>query len=418
MKFSIIETKTVPTIQVLFNNKKMVLHSKYDPLKEATIWVEKEIKQLSNNSSVLVIGLGAGYHIEKLSKTLPSTKIIVLEFNEQLFNWVKLSPFYVSLKKLQNVEVKLGSSLSTKEKEMLFSNINAENILIHKSGLDLLPKEFLGIKATLEDLKMQKSSLQVHEPHLNQNLQQNILLKNEGIGKWRDKFEGRPMILVSAGPSLDKQLPLLKKIYDEGYFIIGSVGTAVKSLLNADIKPHFFSIIDPGPGTLTQIKDISLSTTPLFYLSTAYYETIKLHDGPKYIFYQHSSKPEQLENHPLISTGGSVANALFDLMVYFGGKTIALIGQDLAFTYQKTHAQSTESKRNITLHENTKFTLDYTQKKQVPTAANLLYYKKWFENYAKRHPSLTLLNCTEGGAYIDNWKHIPFRDFYEKYKNK
>ena len=249
MEIHVIETKTVPTIQVHLNNKKVFLHSKYDPLKEAAIWVEKETTRLQENTPILIIGLGAGYHIQQLAEVFPSNQIIVLEFNEKLFNWFTSSPFSTTFNNLSNVQLKLGRTLPTKEREQLFKTVHPSNILIHKSGLDLLPEEFSGIKIALEDLKMQQRSLQVQEPRLIENFKQNLLLQDSGIHDWKNKFKGRPMVLVSAGPSLDKQLPLLKKIYEEKLFIIGAVGTAVKPLLKAGIEPHFLSIIDPNPAT-------------------------------------------------------------------------------------------------------------------------------------------------------------------------
>lgn len=420
MEIHVIETKTVPTIQVHLNNKKIFLHSKYDPLKEADIWVGKEKSQIKENALILVIGIGAGYHIQKLAETFPSHSITVLEFNKEFYNWFIKSSFYLAFKIQPNIQIKLGSILSSQEQKQLFNNIPSSNILIHKSGLDLLPEKLSGIKAALEDLKMQQRSLQVQQPRLVENFNRNLKLNNEGIKNWKDKFEGRPMILVSAGPSLDKQLPLLKKIQDEDSFIIGAVGTAIKPLLNAGITPDFFSIIDPNPATLEQLKGIQFPDTPLFYLSSAYFETVALHQGPKYIMYQKGfSLAEEWANknsEPLIQTGGSVATALLDLMVYLGGKTIALIGQDLAYTDGKTHAEVAHDKKTVQEHDRTRYTVDYYRTTKVPTAQNLLLYKKWFETYAEKHSSLTLLNCTEGGAYIENWIHISFYDFYEKHK--
>lgn len=421
MEIHVIETKTVPTIQVHLNNKKIFLHSKYDPLKEADIWIEKEKTRIQDNKLIVVIGLGAGYHIQKLAEAFPTHSITVLEFNELFYNWFIKSSFTLAFKKYPNVQIKLGSNLSASEQKQLFNNTRSSNILIHKSGTDLLTEDFAGIKVALEDIKMQQRSLQVQEPRLVENFNNNLKLHDEGIMRWKNQFENRPMILVSAGPSLDKQLPLLKTIREEDSFIIGAVGTAIKPLLKAGIVPHFFSIIDPNPATLNQLKGVQFPDTPLFYLSSAYFETVALHQGPKYMMCQQgfslAEERAKQNNEPLIQTGGSVATALLDLMVYLGGKTIALIGQDLAYTDGKTHAEAAHDQKIVQEHDRTRYTLDYYQNAKVPTAQNLLLYKKWFENYALQHTSLTLYNCTEGGAHIENWRHIPFRDFYEMYKN-
>ena len=94
MNFTIIETKTVPTIQALINNRRMILHSKYDPLKEVNIWCDKEADDIKEDEEIIVIGLGAGYHIQELANRYPTHKITVIEFNDSFFKWLKLlSPY-------------------------------------------------------------------------------------------------------------------------------------------------------------------------------------------------------------------------------------------------------------------------------------------------------------------------------------
>ncbi len=196
------------------------------------------------------------------------------------------------------------------------------------------------------------------------------------------------MIVVSAGPSLNKQLPLLKKISDDRHFVIGAVGTA---------------------------------DTPLFYLSTAYNETILLHKGPRYRVYQggyaDAERFAREHNEPLIQTGGSVATALLDMMVYLGGETIALVGQDLAYTDGVSHAEGAHAWQEVKEGLSAMTVLNYDQTCVVQTAKNLTLYRKWFEQFAKKHPTLALYNCTEGGAYIKNWQHIPLNQYYMVYNS-
>lgn len=416
MTFTIIETKTVPTIQAVFNHKRMILHSKYDPLREARVWCDKEADRVKTDEPILVIGLGAGYHIQELATRYPQNEINVVEFNDSFYKWFHNSPFYRELQKHQSVTIQHFSELSTTERNDIFSTVSITNLLIHKSGLDLLPKEFEGVRNALEDIIMQKNSLRHQLDHLKINFKKNSLLGDESIAELKNHYKGKPMILVSAGPSLDQQLPLLKQIRNEKHFIIGAVGTAVKPLLNANITPDFFMIIDPNEGTYGQLTNVSLPTTPLFYLSTAYHDTIRLHAGPRKIIFQQgfgdAEKQAVIMKEPLIQTGGSVATALLDLMVYLGGKSIAVIGQDLAYTKGKTHATGSHDEKMIT---GVQKTLNYYRTGEIETANNLNLYRKWFERYALNQPDINFYNCTEGGAYIENWRHLPFKTFYEKY---
>ena len=52
----------VPTINGIY------LHSIYDPEKEADAFVETYERQLTQKNHVLILGLGFGYHVEKISR--------------------------------------------------------------------------------------------------------------------------------------------------------------------------------------------------------------------------------------------------------------------------------------------------------------------------------------------------------------
>lgn len=419
VKITIIETRTVPTIKAELNGRKTFFHSKYNPLIEAQAWYERESKFLKTDEGIIVIGLGAGYHIQQLAENLPEQEITIIEFNDTFFNWFKNSPFHKRIRHYKNVKIQQFSALSTTEKKQVFSSVSSTNLLVHKTGLDLLPQEYNGIRGILEDIQIQKSSILNQIENMNDNFKKNILLNDLGIGTLQNVYEGKPMILVSAGPSLDKQLPLLKKIRDEHFFIIGAVGTAIKPLISFDIVPDFFALIDPNPVTYNQLTGVNLTETTLFYLSTAYHDTIMLHKGPRRIVYQggyeNAEKLANEKNDPTIQTGGSVATALLDIMVYLGGQSIALIGQDLAYTDGKSHASAAHAQKEISDMQGAKKVLNYDQTGEVQTGTNLTIYRNWFEQYAKNNKNLRLYNCTEGGAYINNWMHITLTDYYLKY---
>jgi len=418
VKLTIIETRTVPTVKVEFNGKRIIFHSKYDPLHEAQIWCKNAIESLKVNEEIVVVGLGAGYHIQALAQAIPNKPIIVIEFNDTFFKWFKKSSFYEHVTSYKNVYIKQFTCLTPTEKETIFASIRSTNLLIHKNGIDIFPVEYAGIKGILEDIKLQKNSIQNQIGNMISNFKKNILLNDPGIGILQNTYVGKPMILVSAGPSLDSQLPLLKKIRDNNNFIIGAVGTALIPLVNYGIIPDLFAITDPK-ATHLQLLNLELPETTLLYLSTAYHDTVILHKGPRRILWQkgfeEAEKMAEIKKDPTIQTGGSVATTLLDVLIYLGGESVALVGQDLAFTDGKSHANETHSQTEIKQTLGTKKVMNYDQTGEVYTANSLNLYRKWFESYSKEHHYLQLYNCTEGGAYINNWKHISLHDYYIKY---
>ena len=422
MEINIIETRTVPTVQVQINGKKFIFHSRYDPIKEAKDWTRNALKLADTSKELIVIGLATGYHLQALSAAAKDTKITVLEFNSNYYKWFQNSFFYEDVHRLPNVVLYDVKNLNDKKRANIFVNLHSNNILIQKNALEIFPKEYEKIKDIVKGIHIQQNSFLNQSENIERNFNQNIALGDIGIKNWRNYYNDRPMILVSAGPSLDKQLSLLKRIFNERKILIGSVGTAVKPLFRKEIVPDFIMITDPNEGTLPQLEGVDLSNTPLFYLSTAYHETVAIYKGPRYMVFQSGyDKAENLSalnNEPLLQTGGSVATTLLDLMLYLGASDVGLVGQDLAFTNGLTHADFTPLQRTITNETNLIQVIDYYQKKQVHTSKNLMVYKKWFERYADQKHKGHLYNCTEGGAFIKNWQHISLNEFNNIFSEK
>ena len=62
MEIKIIDTRTVPTVQIDMDSKSIVMHSKYNPTREAEDWVRNALKLVDPDQPIIIIGLAAGYH--------------------------------------------------------------------------------------------------------------------------------------------------------------------------------------------------------------------------------------------------------------------------------------------------------------------------------------------------------------------
>lgn len=419
MKISCLDTKTVPTVKVELNNQSIVFHSKYNPLHASQKWAENTLILIKPEEEVIVFGLCAGYHIEALSKLLPNTSITVVEFNDQYYDWFATSLFKGALEKCKNVSLKKFSKLSENQRSSLFTSVSSTNILSLEQYFNIIPIHYSSVDAILRRIILQNKSLSNQIGFMKENFNRNVTLNDDGIHNMKEKYLGKPMILISAGPSLNKQLPLLKKIQNSRSFILGAVGTALSPLISYGITPDFYAIID-AQATEKQLDQIELPNTTLFYLSTASTNTILLHKGPRRVVWQRGYEEAELMaeqfNDPAMETGGSVATILLDIMVYLGGRPIALVGQDLAFTGGKTHASGTHSSMDVNEQFSRQEVLNFYRNGTVMTSNNLTLYRTWFEDFAESHGDLTLMNCTEGGAYIQNWEHIDLLEYYKKFK--
>jgi hypothetical protein len=62
------------------------LASKRNPIIDAERWIEQYVEKIESHTNILVLGYGAGFHVQKLHQMYPNKKVLVLEAIEELFH--------------------------------------------------------------------------------------------------------------------------------------------------------------------------------------------------------------------------------------------------------------------------------------------------------------------------------------------
>jgi len=223
------------------------------------------------------------------------------------------------------------------------------------------------------------------------------------IGELKTSFEGKTVYLVAGGPSLDKNISLLKERQKDS--IVLTVGTSLRRCLQEEIKPDYAIITDPKVAVHGQIKDIEDCGIPMILLSTTYAWVARDYKGAKYIAcqegYKDAEKLAKSNEWQLVKTGGSVTTTAVDICIRLGAKRIVFLGLDLAFTEGRTHQGDVGT--NITV--NAELQVPDISGKLVGTSKNLNLYREWIERRiaeAKREGCSTeFIDATEGGARVD-----------------
>ncbi|MCI9176720.1 MAG: motility associated factor glycosyltransferase family protein [Lachnospiraceae bacterium] len=215
-----------------------------------------------------------------------------------------------------------------------------------------------------------------------------------------------PAFVVSAGPSLNKNIKELKRAKNKSFII--AVDTAVKPLLREGIVPDMFATLD-GLKPLELVQTEQARNLPLLTMVTAAHAILDYHTGKKFFYdegYEYVQKMFEMNGKRLegFPTGGSVATLAFSLACYVGFRKIIFVGQDLAYTDNRSHADGTfqDAMPEEDTEEFIKVPGNY--EKEVPTLKNLDSYRKWFGEYIEwwtRGHETVFINATEGGARIE-----------------
>jgi hypothetical protein len=280
----------------------------------------------------------------------------------------------------------------------------------------------LGAKLNVKNLYKNTS---IHTTHIflrNALINAPLMHNKFKISDYFNALPNKPFLIVAAGPSLNKQLPTLAK-YQE-YFNILAVDTVWPILDKFEIKPDLVFALDSR----------SKPSWPRNCVADETCFSIDIGCAPKLVWshdqnHLFSSTSEQIRSLleylgvevDVLATGGSVATSAFNFARYLGGNPIVLIGQDLALTGGKDHADGylhVYSDTLLKVRSESGFDVDGYYGDRVKTESQLLYYKTWYEEQVKAHPDVMVINSTEGGAKIDGCLQIPFQMVCDELKKE
>lgn len=400
MGYDIESTSTgLMTAAITKNNQKFYLHSNYMVKKEASL-LAHDLFQLDKTHYV-IYGLGLGYHIEALA-TIDSG--VSIEVYESDLNIIKLA---FSFNDLSNILINENIKIVYDPKFYKFKNSmnnmsGDKELLIHGPSLRNISDDTMREK--LEDYFLQYYSVKNQLGQLNSNFRENIKNYDDVVDSLKDKFRGKNLYIVAAGPSLDQNYQQLKEVKEDG--IILATGTVFRKLINAGIEPDYLIVSDANERVYNQIRDLEHLLVPMIYLSTAYRGFAKNYQGKKYIAFQNEYTPaEEIANkngYHLYQTGGSVSTTALDIGIALECKRIIFLGLDLSYPNNLVHASDT-SRRTLSETDGLRQVKDINGD-LVYTSKSLDIYRRWIEKRIKNVAGIEMIDATEGGAYIQGMK--------------
>jgi hypothetical protein len=274
------------------------------------------------------------------------------------------------------------------------------------------------------------------------------------ISNLKNHLTGIPAMLVSAGPSLRKTIPLIKAIRNKVFLL--SCDTSLKVLLKSGIQPDGIYTLDAQMNSIFHFLGEEITKIPVFadlvtspYLldtiqakSVVYSMTAKFIMSASGDWHREVTAGGEFADEILgeigdIQSGGSVATTAFDALRYMGCKDVFFVGQDLAYTGREIHSTGTHhNEKWLTLvsrkqslekineavvrKRDTRYVDSILNDKKVLTDYVLDLYRMWFEDSAKSIDSMRLVNIGYEGARITGMENISPEGsltYFNKYKN-
>lgn len=415
-----------PTARVtLPSGEQVLLHNLEDPIGSAVRSAEKH-EMKAENASIL-LGFGLGYLAIELAKKLEKKHpLIICEADPAMLKTALTQLDLTSVLESDYIRILVGAEID------LPSWVHRLSVKFMTAKVDVIsygPSVHL-YPETYERLTQiaQKESMAIA---LNRNttlkagrrMMENILLNfpdvlsSAGVKNLENLFQGRPAVLVAAGPSLEKNVHLLKEL--QGRAVIIAVDTALRLLLPLGVKPDIVTTIDFNQVNFQKFANVPIdSDISLVYHPGGYYESIRAFQGPRFTSSWVPNRVpawlmQYVEDKGGLSSGTTVAHMSFFLARHMGCDPIVFIGQDLAFPKKQIHA-SDLSLWNINTDEMD--TIEDIFGEPVGSMTSFKHAIYYFEK-AFKETQATIIDATEAGAKKQGARPMRLRDVIDEYCN-
>ncbi|MGG3804439.1 motility associated factor glycosyltransferase family protein [Metabacillus fastidiosus] len=389
---------------------------------------------------IFAIGVNSVYELQELYKKInKESYLVVIEPNLSFFNHVL---HHKNLDVFQNRNVILFSDHINRLSDFIrglfsrYSSIGlAKNIQFYQTNyyrkyeLETTKNALHIIREVVRNVILSVgNSIEDGLDGLKNNLENlKWLKKSKDASQLKDRFKDRPAIVVSAGPSLNKNIEELKRAKHKA--IIIAVDTIVNKLLTEGIIPDFVCSVERIGEVYEYFyenknipEDVTLVGPPL--LDPRVFEEFKgdiilpMRSGvAEYNWLQNLLG---LQTNSSVEMGSSCAHVAFGLAMHLGASPIILVGQDLAYgsTEEESHASGTvydnksQTEKRESLFQD--YEIDGYYEEKVKSTYVWVYFKQWFEAQISNH-QLFVINATEGGAKINSTIQKTLRETIDTY---
>jgi len=380
----------------------------------------------------IYIGVGLGYHLQEIDKKLESYTTLIIEPELEIFRLSLFTTDYtVFTERNRTLFLNIGDD-KHKRNQSFSEFYRCHEYMNYNVKYHKLLESLEYIKEEAVEFFRTNTSFSFPYIHLVENVKRTVsfirnkdkfLVLNE-IQK-QDIFKDKEVLLISAGPSLDNYIELIKKYQDR--FIIVCVDVIVQKLEKHNIVPDIVFSIDPQQHHSKYLKTENpeyLKNSSIVLLSQQHPEFMKLLRERK-INYYFSQVTNIVKEIGYLGSAPNVGTFAFQTMVHMGAKKLYLIGNDAAFDPETGSRYSSDSSftqvENITSEQKNKSVISKEDivevkgnlRETVKTNRDLLGFKYDYDlsiSTLTPYYEYEAYNLSDG-AYIDGLEPMTQEDF-------
>lgn len=412
------------------------IHSQYNMKREFESTINKE--EISKKDALYIVyGLGLGYHIKELLHQISSRSILfVIEPNMDIvstymhtqdFSEIVAGNTFYFFGTEDEIITKLNQKLFAFNVMPLFGNLTNVILpsyqIIYGDWIEKIQHQILD--AIRHAYFMLGNDMEDTIIGIKNNFENiDVLIKSPSIEDLKNTYHDLPAIIVSAGPSLDKNIHQLKEA--QGKALIIATDAVLSTLKKYDVVPDGVVSIERVLVTYEKFyKDKELNSKTVFIgppvVRREIFETMK--NNKKLICLKQGEKINEWMNNNilgekrLLPMGTSCAHIAFSFAQLIGANPIIFIGQDLAYTKEGiTHSNDVEISKRVNLQAGELTYVKSINGEMLPTNQAFKNFHTWFElQIAQDQTDRLYIDASEGGAYIEGTKIIPLQEVIDQF---
>ncbi len=417
--------------------RSLYYHSQQGAVAQTTDWIKTN---LARAQIIYLFGVGLGYAFLSLRKWLeanqdhqliiiePQLPVLIFLFQTEIGKKMALHPrihFHQFNNRselrglLQPITIEFGTlkpcvlTLPCYQKFTHISNLLRHQIPIFHENLSTL---FIESEHSKYKSFKNMVSISLH------------LQGRYNASEFKNIFKKVPCIIVGAGPSLKKNLSVLKTLQDKALIFAGS--SAIPALSQQGLEPHLGNFFDPYPRVFQRLTNSLNFELPTFHSPRTFSKVARWIHGPQLYAKGGDSIPltpwieeaanfsgEQIKEHISVT----VSNTL--LATLMGCDPIIYVGLDLAYTDNQSYAAKVCEEPSIRENKEDSDTFEFNAElssfdifnKPIRTRHGWVLEADVLSILTKQYNCHTFINATEGGLGISGVENMSLLNVKEKF---
>ena len=398
-------------------------HSAYNPLREVERFYGSV--NLEEADVVLHFGWGLGYAADVLGQRVRSdARVIVFEPDEELFKLFEVEAPDRTMFEDPRFRFVVGEQVGRFFDDW---NLGAWQETDQFLWVEW-PAAVQGHGVLLESIKTKfKTQLRDRAANLLTHFQngetyfRNVISNFEfqgdpDVGRLFGRFKDVPLVLVSAGPSLDRNLGQLRHREDRCFIL--AVDTALRPLLAAGLTPH--AVITEDPSELNARHVVGVLPESVYLIAEQAVHPSAFRAATRRFVFGLGLFPDSLFSKfglgkSSLEAWGSVATTALDLACRMGSNPIFFVGQDFAYSWFRDYASNTiYHGNNFYVERSGTARADDIFGNSVYTTDNMIAYRDYFVRRMKRQSGVRFINATDCGILTEGVDILPLWEAFEQ----